>query len=81
MEKWKKKSFQCEICDSHFKQKRSLKSHVSSVHEGKPPFKCEICDYRCSRKGNMKRHVESVHGGKNSLNATFVITSVHKRLT
>ena len=81
MEKDKEKSFQCEICNSHFTHKKSLDRHILSVHEEKKPFKCAICDYSSSLKSNINRHVSSVHEGKNSLNVTFVITAFHKRVT
>ena len=71
MENDKEKSFKCEICYSHFKQKCSLKSHISSVHLGDRPFKCEICDYRSSQKGDMKKHIARVHEGKKPFKCSF----------
>ena len=32
------KRVRCDICDSSFKSKKSLKRHIGSVHEGKKPF-------------------------------------------
>ena len=77
MEKLKKKSFQCEICNSHFKQKHGLKSHISSVHEGKKPFQCDLCDYSCSQKGHMKIHVAAIHEKISHLNVVYVIPASH----
>ena len=59
-----KKSFMCEICESHFKQRSNLNRHISSVHEGNKAFKCKICDYSCSEKSDLKIHVASAHEGK-----------------
>ena len=58
MEKDKKKSFKCEICDSHFKQNQSLESHISSVHEDQELFRCEICGK------SLSGHIAAVHEGK-----------------
>ena len=64
MENVKKKSFQCEICNSHFTTKGSLKPHISSVHEGKKLFRCEMCEKNFARRNNLTKHMATVHEGK-----------------
>ena len=46
-----KKPFECNNCDSSFRQTGGLKIHVASVHEGKKPFACNICDSSFTQKG------------------------------
>ena len=76
MEKDEKKSFKCEICYSHFKQKSSLKSHISSVHkEEKKQVRCEMCGQSFQQKCSLTRHIAEVHEGKK-----YVTTVVHKRV-
>ena len=76
MENDKEKSFKCEICYSHFKQKRSLKSHILSVHEEKELFICEICGKTFQYKTSLTGHIAAAH-----LNVIFVIIAVRKRVT
>ena len=64
MEKDKSKSFNCEICDSHFKQRYNLKSHISSVHEEKKQARCEICGKSFQQKSNLIQHIARAHEGK-----------------
>ena len=64
MENLIEKSFKCEICNSHFARKSSLKRHISSVHEAYKPFKCEVCDFSSSQKNTLNTHVASVHEEK-----------------
>ena len=54
-----KKPHQCSICDYNSSDKRQLKQHIASVHEGKKPHECSICDYTSSKKGNLKQHIQS----------------------
>ena len=60
-------SLTCDICDSSFKSKKSLKRHITSVHEGKKALICKICDKGFSQKGVMNRHVASVHNGRKTI--------------
>ena len=48
-----------------FYQKRKLRHHMKSVHQGEKPFKCNECDLCFSRKDKFKRHIISVHVGEN----------------
>ena len=57
----------CEICNTPFKKKESLKNHIASVHERKKPFKCSICDVSFTSKQNMSKHISSVHQGMKHL--------------
>ena len=56
-------SFSCEICEKKFSQMKTLKKHVSSVHETET-FQCEICNIIFSKEAILKRHVSSVHENK-----------------
>ena len=38
-EAWEKELFQCDICDSQFMTKHTLKNHTASIHEMKKLFK------------------------------------------
>jgi zinc finger/BTB domain-containing protein 26 len=75
MEKEKKKFLICEICNTHFTQKGSLKLHSSSVHEGKKQVRCEMCGQSFQQKCSLTRHIAEVHEGKK-----YVTTVVHKRV-
>ena len=58
------KHLKCQICDSSFKSRRSLRSHITSVHEEQKPFKCDICDASFTSKQSLNVHIASVHEGK-----------------
>ena len=34
----------CEICNTNFGEKGTLKKHIVGVHEGQKPLNCKICD-------------------------------------
>ena len=57
----KQGSIQCKMCETIFKDTRTLKRHIVSVHEGKKPFECEICEKRFSVMYELNRHTTSVH--------------------
>ena len=57
-------SLTCDTCDSSFKSKKSLKRHITSVHEGKKSFKCDLCGTSFTGKSSLKRHVATVHEEK-----------------
>ena len=76
----KKKTFICEICNSHFKRKSDLAWHISSVHEGKKLFRCEMCQKNFTRKNTLTQHKATVHEGKNHSIVIFVTTDVLKRV-
>ena len=59
--------FECSICKAKFKQKKGLKIHIESVHEGKKPFECCVCKEKFAQKGSIKIHIKSVHRCQNSI--------------
>ena len=56
-----KTSFNCKICDTSFKAKKSLKRHIALIHERKKPFQCNTCDFSFLSKQDLDVHIESVH--------------------
>ena len=38
------KQFKCDICDSFFQTKQTLKRHIQSIHTKEKPYLCNICD-------------------------------------
>ena len=58
------KSLQCDKCNTLFKSKPDLKSHIKSVHDRIKPFECNFCAAKFLKKTLMKRHIDSVHEGK-----------------
>ena len=54
-------SFNCKICDTSFKVKKSLKRHIALIHEGKKPFQCNTCDFSFLSKQDLDVHIELVH--------------------
>lgn len=51
-----KKRFKCDICDSTFTQKTSLKQHKLTLHTGVKPFKCDVCERAFTRKRSLTKH-------------------------
>ena len=51
----------CDICNSVFKHKRTLKSHIASIHERRKPFQCNTCHSSFQDNCSLKRHIASVH--------------------
>ena len=73
-------SLTCDICDSSFKSKKSLKRHITSVHEGKKSFKCDLCGTSFTRKPSLNIHVASVHEGKKPFRCNICDYSCSKSL-
>ena len=59
----KKDSYKCEICNKSFTRGKSLKRHITSIHEGIKPFKCDTCEVSFSQKSNLDRHIAFAHEG------------------
>ena len=57
------KNYQCLLCDARYYERRSLKHHIQSVHEGKS-HECTICNISLTTNRGLKKHIESVHEGK-----------------
>lgn len=52
-----RRSFECYLCRAIFGYKKSLISHLASLHSGeKPQFQCEICQSHFSRSDALRRH-------------------------
>ena len=54
----------CGIRNSNFREKGTLKKHVSRFHEGMKQFKCETCNSNFGEKSNLEQHISSDHEGK-----------------
>ena len=50
--------FQCEECETVFKENGKLEAHVKRDHTR---FECDECDKNLDYEGILERHVESVH--------------------
>jgi cytidine deaminase len=55
------KSQTCHQCGEKLDNKRNLKVHILSKHEGKKVYKCSICENFYFEFNKMKRHIVSVH--------------------
>ena len=58
----------CEQCKMKFDNKRELKMHISSLHEGKKLYGCALCQARFPDPQKMKTHIISVHQKHNLTN-------------
>ena len=66
-----KAPFQCKACSERFPENSSLRTHITSVHEGKKLckssklgdklFQCITCDVRFTQKGSLNRHMVKIH--------------------
>ena len=54
--------FQCNQCESKFKQKTNLTVHIRSIHEG-DKYACNHCDHKATQQSNLKTHIRSKHKG------------------
>ena len=64
-----KNEYECEICETVFKNKNGLKKHFITIHGntsignvGKA-FNCNICPKSYSRADHLKNHIHTVHDG------------------
>ena len=65
-----KRSFECEVCNGRFTEKRKLKQHIedvhclttiSIVHEGNKSFQCELCVFTTQKNCDLRKHKSEVH--------------------
>jgi len=61
---WKNKEgmFQCDLCESQFKWKKSLKAHIQFIHEG-IKYSCIQCDFETVTQNYLTKHTQSIHEG------------------
>ena len=52
--------FECDQCDSKYKQKKHLKIHIQSKHEG-VKYACNQCEYQVTKQSSLKNHILSKH--------------------
>ena len=53
--------FICEQCDSKYKRKDHLKTHIEEKHSELKKISCDVCGKEYSNKQNLMRHVKSKH--------------------
>ena len=54
--------YECEKCHNSFKNKKYMRRHIQSAHEGFT-YDCDQCGYQAARKTHLKEHIESRHEG------------------
>ena len=52
-------------------QKKQLKRHIDSVHEGEKLFQCNTCGSRLTQNTNLKVHIATVHDANESFQCTI----------
>ena len=56
-----KNKFQCEPCAKSYREERTLKQHLSVVHEGLKPFPCDLCDKKYTDSTPLRIHKLAAH--------------------
>ena len=56
--------FKCPICFKVLGDKKTLKKHISKLHEKDKPFQCISCPTRFGYKNELESHFSRVHEGK-----------------
>ena len=57
-------SLKCEFCTKIFSEKKSLRRHIATIHEGKMPFNCKYCNKNFIQNVQLDNHIALVHEGK-----------------
>ena len=52
---------QCPVCHKTYYNRKNLRIHMASIHEGKKDFSCSICDYKTKSKQELERHDVTKH--------------------
>ena len=63
-----KESFECNICNPKFEEKRYLNRQSVAIYEGKKSFECRIFDTLFAPKNSLDGHVASIQKGKKLCN-------------
>ena len=56
-------SYECDLCESVLKTKRSLNDHMNYKHVG-IKYPCDKCDFKAARKSNLRCHNLSKHSNE-----------------
>ena len=56
--------FNCEICESNFSTKDSLRRHVKIVHGEQKKFVCNVCSKTLRSKIDLNSHMKTIHEDK-----------------
>ena len=59
-----KSKYNCDRCENIFYDRRYLRDHIASVHEGQKEHLCKICGKTFSYILSLKEHTNAVHGDK-----------------
>jgi KRAB domain-containing zinc finger protein len=55
------RAFKCELCNSAFKRKPDMESHIRTVHGPSDQFNCLWCTSSFKKKSNQVRHYRHFH--------------------
>ena len=56
----KGKKYQCDFCNSEYKDKSDLRKHVKGKHEGKT-YDCNTCHNKFKQKISLDIHFKNIH--------------------
>ena len=51
----------CQLCDSSYKSKDSLRTHINVRHTKNIIYKCKKCDFETYNDVSFKQHENRVH--------------------
>ena len=55
--------FQCDGCESSFREKKNLQQHMRKRH-GFKKYKCDHCNFHSDDQSNVVRHEKTTHGNE-----------------